>query len=131
MIGGRLACDDEGLEAAFFAPDDLPWDELAFRSTHEALREFLGRIVGRRRPSTEPGLKAAPLRDRHFFRQIDVLDRVEQRRAFLHRTLERLAAGDQAHAAGALVDHRGLDRFLQVALARRAPPELMSGARPM
>jgi ADP-ribose pyrophosphatase YjhB (NUDIX family) len=41
MIGGCLACDDEGLEARFFAPDEIPWDELAFRSTYEALREFL------------------------------------------------------------------------------------------
>jgi len=41
MIGGCLACDDEGLEAGFFAPEALPWDGLAFRSTHEALREFL------------------------------------------------------------------------------------------
>ena len=42
MIGGCLACDDEGLEAGFFAPDTIPWQALAFRSTHEALREFLG-----------------------------------------------------------------------------------------
>ena len=42
IVGGCLACDDEGLEARFFAPEDIPWDELAFRSTHEALREFLG-----------------------------------------------------------------------------------------
>jgi len=41
MTGGRLECDDEGLEARFFEPSDLPWDELAFRSTREALREFL------------------------------------------------------------------------------------------
>jgi len=41
MIGGSLGCDDEGLEAKFFEPDEIPWDELAFRSTHEALREFL------------------------------------------------------------------------------------------
>jgi ADP-ribose pyrophosphatase YjhB (NUDIX family) len=41
MIGGCLGCDDEGLEASFFEPDQIPWDELAFRSTHEALREFL------------------------------------------------------------------------------------------
>lgn len=43
MVGGCLACDDEGLEARFFAPEEIPWEELAFRSTHEALREFLGR----------------------------------------------------------------------------------------
>ena len=41
MTGGTLVCDDEGLEVQFFAPDDIPWDELAFRSTQEALREFL------------------------------------------------------------------------------------------
>lgn len=45
MTGGCLACDDEGLEAQFFDPGELPWDELAFRSTVEALREFL---AGRR-----------------------------------------------------------------------------------
>jgi len=41
MTGGCLGCDEESLEARFFAPDAIPWDELAFRSTHEALREFL------------------------------------------------------------------------------------------
>jgi ADP-ribose pyrophosphatase YjhB (NUDIX family) len=43
MIGGCLACDDESTEAGFFAPEDIPWSELAFRSTHEALREYLGK----------------------------------------------------------------------------------------
>jgi ADP-ribose pyrophosphatase YjhB (NUDIX family) len=42
MLGGCMACDDEGLEARFFAPQEIPWDELAFRSTFEALREYLG-----------------------------------------------------------------------------------------
>jgi ADP-ribose pyrophosphatase YjhB (NUDIX family) len=41
MTGGCLACDDEGLEAGFFSPDTIPWEELAFRSTKEALEEFL------------------------------------------------------------------------------------------
>ena len=41
MIGGSLGCDDEGLEVKFFEAEGIPWDELAFRSTHEALREFL------------------------------------------------------------------------------------------
>jgi ADP-ribose pyrophosphatase YjhB (NUDIX family) len=41
MTGGCLGCDEEGLEAKFFDPDAIPWDELAFRSTREALREFL------------------------------------------------------------------------------------------
>ena len=45
MIGGCLACDDEGLEARFFDPQSIPWDELAFRSTHEALREFFPLVI--------------------------------------------------------------------------------------
>ena len=43
MIGGCLECDEESLEARFFAPDAIPWDDLAFRSTSEGLREFLRR----------------------------------------------------------------------------------------
>jgi ADP-ribose pyrophosphatase YjhB (NUDIX family) len=42
MTGGCLACDDEGLEAKFFTPASIPWNELAFRSTYEALQQFLG-----------------------------------------------------------------------------------------
>jgi cardiolipin synthase (CMP-forming) len=54
-----------------------------------------------------------------FATEIDVLNRVEQFDALLHRLLERLAPGDQPHAAGALVDHRGAHGFGQVALALR------------
>ena len=43
MIGGSLECDDEGIEVRFFEADAIPWDELAFRSTQEALREFFRR----------------------------------------------------------------------------------------
>src|SRR6185436_2144825 len=42
IMGGTLAIDDESTEAKFFPPDMIPWDELAFRSTYEALQEFLG-----------------------------------------------------------------------------------------
>jgi ADP-ribose pyrophosphatase YjhB (NUDIX family) len=41
MLGGELVVDDEGLEARWFPPDAIPWEELAFQSTHDALREFL------------------------------------------------------------------------------------------
>jgi 8-oxo-dGTP diphosphatase len=41
MIGGTLVCDDECLEVRFFAPHEIPWNDLAFRSTQEALKEFL------------------------------------------------------------------------------------------
>lgn len=40
-IGGTLEVDDEGLEARWFAPDEIPWEGLAFRSTHEALQAHL------------------------------------------------------------------------------------------
>jgi ADP-ribose pyrophosphatase YjhB (NUDIX family) len=40
-LGGTLAVDDEGLEARVFTPATIPWDELAFRSTDEALRDYL------------------------------------------------------------------------------------------
>jgi ADP-ribose pyrophosphatase YjhB (NUDIX family) len=41
LVGGELVVDEEGLEARWFAPSALPWDELAFLSTREALRDFL------------------------------------------------------------------------------------------
>ena len=40
-MGGELCGDDECLEARLFLPDELPWEELAFRSTREALRDYL------------------------------------------------------------------------------------------
>jgi 8-oxo-dGTP diphosphatase len=43
MIGGCLGCDDEGLEAQLFEPDRIPWEELAFKSTKQALEEYLRR----------------------------------------------------------------------------------------
>ena len=41
VIEGQLACDDEGLEVRFFPLSEIPWDNLAFKSTREALHEFL------------------------------------------------------------------------------------------
>jgi 8-oxo-dGTP diphosphatase len=40
-LSGELVVDDEGLEAHAFAPADIPWDELAFRSTRDALRAYV------------------------------------------------------------------------------------------
>jgi ADP-ribose pyrophosphatase YjhB (NUDIX family)/predicted RNA-binding Zn-ribbon protein involved in translation (DUF1610 family) len=44
-IGGTLCADDESLEAAEMAAADIPWDDLAFRSTREALRDFLAGLL--------------------------------------------------------------------------------------
>jgi 8-oxo-dGTP diphosphatase len=41
MTGGELCTDEECLEARLFSPEEIPWDALAFRSTREALREYL------------------------------------------------------------------------------------------
>jgi ADP-ribose pyrophosphatase YjhB (NUDIX family) len=42
-IGGELCTDEECLEARLFTPQEIPWDELAFESTTEGLREYLRR----------------------------------------------------------------------------------------
>jgi len=42
MIGGELAVDEEGLEVQWFEPSSIPWDDLAFASTREAIRDYLG-----------------------------------------------------------------------------------------
>lgn len=41
VVGGQLRAMDETLEARTFAPDEIPWDELAFDSTRDALREYV------------------------------------------------------------------------------------------
>ena len=41
MLGGELCGDDECLETRLFTPAEIPWDALAFRSTTEALRDYL------------------------------------------------------------------------------------------
>lgn len=38
---GALAIDDESSEIRTFAPDALPWDEMAFPSTRDSLRDYL------------------------------------------------------------------------------------------
>ena len=52
IVGGELCCDDEGLEARWFRADEIPWDELAFTSTYDALREHLGKVSGGARASS-------------------------------------------------------------------------------
>ena len=40
-MGGELCSDEECLETVVFDPGAIPWDDLAFRSTHEGLRDYL------------------------------------------------------------------------------------------
>lgn len=44
-IGGKLCVDDECLECAELTAEQIPWDELAFRSTREALRDYLAGLL--------------------------------------------------------------------------------------
>ena len=45
VVGGELAAADESLEARIFAPNELPWGDLAFESTNEALKDYLNLYV--------------------------------------------------------------------------------------
>jgi ADP-ribose pyrophosphatase YjhB (NUDIX family) len=40
-VGGELEPDEESIEAQAFHPADIPWTQLAFRSTGDALRDYL------------------------------------------------------------------------------------------
>jgi len=53
IVGGRLMVDEESLEAGRFPRAQIPWGELAFDSTRDALRDYL---AGLRHPihSTAP-----------------------------------------------------------------------------
>ncbi len=51
IIGGTLSAADEALEARVFEPADIPWRDLAFISTREALEDYLaGARSARPRP---------------------------------------------------------------------------------
>lgn len=41
VIGGTLAAADESLAAQIFAPPEVPWDDLAFDSTKDALKDYI------------------------------------------------------------------------------------------
>ncbi len=46
IIGGTLAPADECEEAQIFLPNEIPWDELAFDSTRDALRDYIELYFG-------------------------------------------------------------------------------------
>ncbi|MBI1865335.1 MAG: NUDIX hydrolase, partial [Nitrospirae bacterium] len=41
--GDRPSVGDETLEVGLFGPDEIPWDDLAFPSTVQALRDYFSR----------------------------------------------------------------------------------------
>jgi hypothetical protein len=44
-LGGVLCGDEECLETAEVDRDAIPWQELAFRSTEEGLRDYLAGLL--------------------------------------------------------------------------------------
>ena len=40
VIGGTLQAADEALEVNLFTPEDIPWEQLAFSSTRDALHDY-------------------------------------------------------------------------------------------
>lgn len=45
ISGGELKAADETLEVQHFRPEDIPWDELAFPSTRDALKDYIARFL--------------------------------------------------------------------------------------
>ncbi len=46
VVGGELRGGDEALEVRVLRREQIPWDDLAFRSTREALRDYFAREGG-------------------------------------------------------------------------------------
>jgi 8-oxo-dGTP diphosphatase len=45
IIGGELGAGEEAIEVRTFAPGEIPWRELAFPSTRDALREYIKKYL--------------------------------------------------------------------------------------
>jgi 8-oxo-dGTP diphosphatase len=41
VVGGELAAADESVEAGSFLPSEIPWENLAFASTKDALNDYI------------------------------------------------------------------------------------------
>lgn len=41
VVGGELVAKDEALDAQVFPPTRIPWEDLAFRSAHDAIKDYL------------------------------------------------------------------------------------------
>jgi ADP-ribose pyrophosphatase YjhB (NUDIX family) len=47
VAGGELIVGDEAEDVKAFPPESIPWEDLAFQSTHEALRDYVHRFFPR------------------------------------------------------------------------------------
>jgi hypothetical protein len=47
VIGGEMIVGDEAEDVMNFPPEQVPWDDLAFKSTRAALRDYIHRFFPR------------------------------------------------------------------------------------
>lgn len=45
VVGGELQAKDESLDVRPFAPSQIPWGDLAFRSTQDAIKEYIANYL--------------------------------------------------------------------------------------
>ncbi len=69
-----------------------------------------------------PHNSSESLSDGDFLAEVDVLNRMQELHAFLHRSLEGLATTDEPRTASALVHDGRVDRFCQVRCSCRCAP---------
>lgn len=50
-LSGELNINQESLEAGWFGPAEIPWDEIGFQSTRDVLEDYLNGKKDERRPS--------------------------------------------------------------------------------
>jgi ADP-ribose pyrophosphatase YjhB (NUDIX family) len=56
IVGGTLRAADESLSVQTFAPQDIPWTELAFSSTFQALQDYVRLYFGLNSPQRKESL---------------------------------------------------------------------------
>jgi len=54
IVGGTMEAADECIEIATFRQGDIPWSELAFRSTRDGLRDYFAGVLHRSAISSSP-----------------------------------------------------------------------------
>lgn len=62
VVGRAPSAGVESLEVRSFRPEEIPWDELAFRSTYHALRDWVERRSGAKFNGGEKALRQFPHR---------------------------------------------------------------------
>lgn len=45
VVGGELRAGDEAIDVRAFVPEEIPWNQLAFPSTRDALRDYINRYL--------------------------------------------------------------------------------------